>query len=260
MIVEGTVARYGQRVRITVQLVRARDDRNLLSETYERELSDVLLMRSELANAVASQIQMKLVEQQQIKPVRRQKVDPKAYDAFLKGNFFLQQGIRGISKSIDYFHQALSVDPSMADAHVGLAEALCFAGIFDFRPSAETYLEARTEALRALEIDDTSAGAHNVLADVKKGYDWELTAAETEYKQFSSNEPQPPVDASLVCRVFLTRLGSLAGPMKSPTRRSHWIPSHPLAITIVRCSSFALGSSTKQSRLTGWLSILTRLS
>ena len=182
-IVEGTVARSGQRVRITVQLVRARDDRNLLSETYERELSDVLLMRSELANAVASQIQMKLVEQQQIKPVRRQKVDPKAYDAFLKGNFFLQQGIRGISKSIDYFHQALSVDPSMADAHVGLAEALCFAGIFGFRPSAETYLEARTEALRALEIDDTSAGAHNVLADVKKGYDWELTAAETEYKQ-----------------------------------------------------------------------------
>ena len=67
---------------------------------------------------------MKLAEQQQIRPIHKQKVDPKAYDAFLKGNFFLQQGIRGIPKSIDYFHQALSIDPSMTDAHVGLAEAL----------------------------------------------------------------------------------------------------------------------------------------
>jgi TolB-like protein/DNA-binding winged helix-turn-helix (wHTH) protein len=182
-IVEGTVARVGQRVRITIQLIRARDERHLLSEAYERELTDVLLIRSEVASAVANQIRLKLSEQQKAVSASGRSVDPRAYDAYLKGNFFLQQGIRGVLKSIDSFRQALAIDASQADAYVGLGEALSFAGIFGFRPSAETYLEARTMALKALAIDGSSAGAYNVLGDVSKGYDWDLSTAETEYKR-----------------------------------------------------------------------------
>lgn len=180
-IVEGTVTRYDGRVRITAQLIRARDDRHLWSETYDRELKDLLLLRSEVATAIANQIQIKLAESQKSDGSVKPNIDPRAYDAYLRGNFFLQQGIRGVLKSLDAFRQALTIDSSLLEAHVGLGEALCFAGIFGFRPSAETYMEARTSAGKALQIDSSSAGAHNILADVMKGYEWDLATAEKEY-------------------------------------------------------------------------------
>lgn len=135
-----------------------------------------------MARAIASQIQIKLADQQRISPVPARQINPKAHEAFLRGNFFLHQGIRGITKSIEFFTQAIQIDPSEVDAYVGLGEALCYAGIFGFRPSADTYTEARVAARKALEIGASSAGAHNVSADVKKGYDWQLAAAESEYK------------------------------------------------------------------------------
>jgi tetratricopeptide (TPR) repeat protein len=88
-----------------------------------------------------------------------------------------------VLKSIDFFTQAVKLDSSYADAHAGLAQALCYAGIFGFRPSAETYPAARVAALKALELDESNASAHNVLADVKKGYDWDLAGAVTEYQR-----------------------------------------------------------------------------
>jgi TolB-like protein len=137
-IVEGTVAQSGQRVRVTVQLIRAQDDRHLLSQKDERNLADVLTLQGELARAIAAQIQIKLADQQRISPVPARPIDPQAHEAFLRGNFFLHQGIRGIAKSIEFFTQAIKIDPSQANAYVGLGEALCYAGIFGFRPSAET--------------------------------------------------------------------------------------------------------------------------
>ena len=227
-IVEGTVARVGQRVRVTVQLIRAKDDRHLLSESYERELTDVLLIRSEVASAVANQIRLKLSEQEKIGPASGQSVDPKAYDAYLKGNFFLQQGIRGVLKSIDSFRQSLAIDASQADAYVGLGEALSYAGIFGFRPSAETYLEARTMALKALAIDGSSAGAHNVLADVSKGYDWDLSTAETEYKRALQLNP-----SHLLTRLWyaecLTRMGLFDRALEESARAIALDPVSPIS-------------------------------
>ncbi|MCX6628473.1 MAG: winged helix-turn-helix domain-containing protein [Candidatus Solibacter sp.] len=164
-ILEGTVSHSHQKVRITAQLIRAHDDRHLWSERYERPVADILALQSEVARAIA------------------RPVNPEAYDAFLKGTFFLHQGIRGTGRSIEFFEQAIELDPLLAGAHVGLAEALCFSGIFGLRPSAETYPEARLAALKALQLDDSNAGAHNVLADVKQGYDWDLAGAESEFKR-----------------------------------------------------------------------------
>jgi tetratricopeptide (TPR) repeat protein len=227
-IVEGTVARVGQRVRITIQLIRARDERHLLSEAYERELTDVLLIRSEVASAVANQIRLTLSEQQNVVPASRKSVDPRAYDAYLKGNFFLQQGIRGVLKSIDSFRQALAIDASQADAYVGLGEALSFAGIFGFRPSAETYLEARKMALKALTIDGSSAGAHNVLGDVSKGYDWDLSTAETEYKRALQLNP-----SHLLTRLWygecLTRMGLFDRALEESARAIALDPVSPIS-------------------------------
>src|SRR4029077_13302655 len=153
------------------------------SETYERDLADVLTLQGEVARAIASQIRIKLTRGEETSLTRTRKVNPEAYDAYLKGNFLLHQGMRGTSKSIEFFKRAIELDPLQAEAHAGLAQALCFAGVFGFRPSAETFPEARVAALKALELDESNAGAHNALADVKKGYDWDLAGAEAEYSR-----------------------------------------------------------------------------
>lgn len=205
-ILEGTVVQSGRSVRITAQLIRAEDDRHLWSEKYERDITDVLAVQSEVARAVAGQIQIKLTPQQQTHLARTSPVNPEAFEAFLKGSFFLQKGIQGIGKSAEFFKRAIELDPLQAESHAGLAEALCYAGIFGFRPSAETYPEARAAALKALALDESNAGAHNALADVKKGYDWDLPGAEAEYKRALRLNP-----SHLLTRMWyaesLTRLG-----------------------------------------------------
>ena len=182
-ILEGTVVQAGQKVRITAQLIQAQDDRHLWSEKYERDLTDILALQSEVARAVAHQIQIKLTPLEQTSLSRTRAVNPEAYEAFLKGNFFLYQGIAGIAKSMEFFKLAIQLDPSYAESYAGLAEALCYAAIFQLRPSAETYREARAAALKALELDESNAVAHNALADVKQGYDWDLAGAQVEFKR-----------------------------------------------------------------------------
>lgn len=181
-ILEGTVVKSGSRVRITAQLIQALDERHLWSEQYERDVSDVLAVQNDVARAVAEQIRMALAPRD-TSSARVRRLNPASYDAFLRGNFFLWQGIRGVGKSIDFFNRAIELDSSQPEAHAGLAEAYCYAGIFGFMFSADAYTAARVSAEKALQLDDSNAGAHNALADVKKGYDWDFAAAEVEYKR-----------------------------------------------------------------------------
>jgi tetratricopeptide (TPR) repeat protein len=96
---------------------------------------------------------------------------------------FSCKGIRGIGRSIEFFRRSIELDPSQAESHAGLAEALCFSGIFGLRPSGETYPEARVEALKALELDESNASAHDALGDVKQGYDYDLAGAAVEFER-----------------------------------------------------------------------------
>jgi TolB-like protein/DNA-binding winged helix-turn-helix (wHTH) protein/Flp pilus assembly protein TadD len=205
-ILEGTVVQSGQRVRITAQLIRASDDRHLLSEQYERDLVDILALQGEVARAIADSIRIKLTPGEQTSLTRTRRVSPEAYEAYLKGELFLHQGTRGMARSIEYFKRAIQLDSLQSEAYAGLAEALCFAGIFGLRPSAETFPEARTAALRALELDPANASAHNALAGVKQGYDWDLAAARVEYQRALQLNP-----SHLLTRVWyaehLTRTG-----------------------------------------------------
>ena len=200
-ILEGTVAHAGQRVRITAQLIRAHDDCHLWSEKYERSVTDVLALQSEVARAIAAEIQITLTPQEKKYLTRSRSVNPEAYKAFLKGKYFLHQGIRSVSKSIEIFKQSIRLDPFLAEAHAGLAEALCYARIFGFRPAPETHAEARAAALKALELDESSAGAHNALASIKEGYDWDFASAEAEYQRALQLNPSR----------LLTRLWYAAG-------------------------------------------------
>jgi tetratricopeptide (TPR) repeat protein len=128
-------------------------------------------------------------------------VSPEAYEAYLKGEFFLHTLVPGIARSIEYFKHFFYNDPSHTEVYTGLAEALCYAGIFGLRPSAETFPEARTAALRALELDPSNASAHNVLANVNRGYDWDLAGAEAEYRRALQLNPSHLAHTHVVRRV-----------------------------------------------------------
>jgi TolB-like protein/DNA-binding winged helix-turn-helix (wHTH) protein/cytochrome c-type biogenesis protein CcmH/NrfG len=182
-IVEGTVALSGSRVRITAELIAARDERHLWSERYERDLADILSLQSEVARRIAREIRIQLTPEEQIRLTRTRPVDPAAYNAYLKGSYFLSKAIAGLSKSIDFFNEAIRLDPGHADSHAGLAQALSDAGIYGLRPPKVALPAARVIALQALKLDASNANAHRVLAEIQKGYDWNLGGAVLEYQR-----------------------------------------------------------------------------
>ena len=168
-------------VRITAQLIQARDDRHLWSEKFERDLGDVLKLQGEVAEAIAGQIQIKLTPQEHAILARARPVNPQAFEAYLAGNYFRNK-MEG-DKSIELFTKAIELDPDYAQGYAGLSMSYVSLGIFGLRPSGEVYPKARAAAMKALELDETVAEAHVTLADVKKGYDWDWAGAEAEYKR-----------------------------------------------------------------------------
>jgi tetratricopeptide (TPR) repeat protein len=182
-IVEGTVVRSEQKVRITAQLIYAPDDRHLWSGRYERELHDILQLQAEIAEDIASQIH-KLVDRGQHPSVPARKVHPHAYEACLKGIFFRDKMTPAdLAKSTDHFTQAINLDPDYAQAYANLSQAQFYLGLFGMGPAGELFPKAKASALRALELDETVAAAHNALAAIHIYYDWDWAAAEAESKR-----------------------------------------------------------------------------
>src|SRR6185295_10176745 len=110
--------------RITAQLIRAKDDRHLWSQKYERDLTDVLALQGEVARAIAWEVRASLRPEERSRFSQSRRVNPEAYQAYLQGNYFLHQNIRGLQKSMDWFRRAIELDPTYADAHAGLAHSL----------------------------------------------------------------------------------------------------------------------------------------
>jgi tetratricopeptide (TPR) repeat protein len=183
-ILEGTVVHSGGRVRITVHLFGAGDDRHLWGEKYERTLGDILILQGEVARAIADQLQIKLTPQEHSRLSRARSVVPEAYEAYLRGIFFRNKWTEeGLFKGIELFTEANRIDPIFARGYAGLSHCYCALGILGSLPALDVYPKAKELALKALELDETVAEAHNALADVRKGFDWDWAAAQTEYKR-----------------------------------------------------------------------------
>jgi len=179
-IVEGSVARSGQRVRITAQLIHASRDRHLWSQRYERELRDVLHIQAEIAQSIARHIQQ-LVEPEHIYPAPARQVHPEAYEAYLKGNYFRDRMTpRDLEKSIGFFSRAIDLDPTYARAYADVSLSYFRLGMFGGGPPEEMFPRARESALRALELDETAVAAHRALAAIHVFYDWDWESAEAE--------------------------------------------------------------------------------
>ena len=192
-IVEGTVLRSTDRVRISVQLVDAHADTHLWAESYDRDLRDVLTLQSEVAQAIARQIQVKLTPQEQAQFAQVHPVKPEAYEAYLKGRYhWNRRSGEELPKAIQCFRQAIAGDSVYAAAYAGLADSLASLGTWAFVPPKETCDEAKGFALRALEIDSSLGEAHISLAWVNAWYDYDFATAEREFERAIELNPRYP--------------------------------------------------------------------
>jgi len=183
VIVLGSVLRSGRRVRITAELVQASTDRLLWAETYERDVGDILDLQNEVARAIADEIQAKLTPHEQVRLARRRMVNADAYEAYLKGRFFVNQFTEeALEKSKDYFQEAIQLDSAYGAAYSGLAEAWAMLQYI----GAATPEEARPNALeavsKALEMDDELEEAHGAMGVIKAD-EWDYPGGEQECRK-----------------------------------------------------------------------------
>ena len=197
-VVEGTVERSGDRVRITAQLIQASSDSHLWAESYEQDLSGVLDLQRNVAADIARQINII------VRPVRSTgPVDPVAYVAYLKGRYnFYKYTCEGWQKSIEYFNESIQRDPGFAPAHVGLA-ASYIAGVgWEAFPPVEMR-KGVAEAQRALELDDHLAGTHFVMAAAHT-VEWRWQDAEREFHKGLALDPNDALGRQWYSNYLLT--------------------------------------------------------
>ncbi len=182
-IVEGSVLRAGERVRITAQLIEAATDRHLWAERYERDLADVLGIQSEVAQAIAREIQVQLTQQERLHLGQARRVDPVAHEDYLKGrHLWNQRTPEALERALELFQRAIARDPSHAPSFSGLADCHNLLADNNRHPPAVAFPLARQAALRALELDPNLAEAHASMAFIEVEGNWDWAAAEREFK------------------------------------------------------------------------------
>ena len=182
-VIEGSVLRSGDKVRITAQLIHGATDRHLWAESYQRDLRDVLSMQSEVARAIAGEIAAKLTPQEEKRLAAARPVTPEAHELYLKGRYELnKQTEASLRKAIDDFRKAIEKDPGFAPAYAGLADSYSFLRSTYAAPK-DVMPQAREAARRALELDDTLAEAHVSMGLTLFFYDFDWAGAEKELRR-----------------------------------------------------------------------------
>jgi len=185
-VVEGTVLRSGDQVRITAQLIQASSDKHLWSQSYQGELRDTLALQSQVARAIADQIRINLNPQEQAALKAVKVVNPEAYESYLKGRYFWNKRTAdGLKVALAYFTQAIEEDPKYARAYSGLADTYALLGDWQYAVMTpkQALPKAKAAAIRALELDNALGEAHNSLAFCLDGFDWNFESAGEEFRR-----------------------------------------------------------------------------
>ena len=183
-IIEGTVLRSGNQVRITAQLIEAPADKHLWAKSYEGDLRDTLTLQNQVAGAIAQEVRINLTPQEEAALKNAKSVNPEAYESYLKGRYFWNKRTgEGLQKAIEHFNEAIAKDPQYARAYAGLADSYALLGNadFDVMSPREAYPKAKAAATKALELDDSLGEAHTSLAFCLGLFEWNWDAAEKEY-------------------------------------------------------------------------------
>jgi len=183
-VVEGTVLRSGNQVRITAQLILAQADKHLWAKSYEGDLRDTFALQSQVARAIANEIRIELTPHEKAALENTKHVNTEAYEAYLKGRYFWNKRTAdGLKKAIDYFSQAVKKDPNYAEAYAGLADSYALAGDWQYGvlSASEAYPKAKVAAIKAISLDSTLGAAHISLAWSLDGFDWDWEAGGREF-------------------------------------------------------------------------------
>src|SRR5437868_1572336 len=189
-LLEGSVAKAGNKLRITAQLIQASDGNHEWSDTYDREMQDIFAVRSEVAQQVASTLKVRLLGEEKKQLDKKPTENLEAYNLYRRGRFYADKlSEEGMAKARPFFEQAIEKDPHFALAYTGLADNYVIAADAII-PPREAFSKAKEAALKAIEMDDSLAEAHASLGFVHYHYDWDWAAAEKEFKRAISLNPR----------------------------------------------------------------------
>jgi tetratricopeptide (TPR) repeat protein len=181
-LLEGSVVRSGERIRINAQLIHAATDHHLWAESYERDYRDVLALQSEIAREVATQIQILLTPEERDRLGNTRRINPEAHELYLKARYhWNKRTADNVRKALAYFHQAIDREPTYPEGYVGLGDCYNILGYYNALPPMEAYPKGKAAALKALELDGSLSEAHATLGVVHRDFDWDWTGAESEF-------------------------------------------------------------------------------
>ncbi len=214
----GRVIQRGELLTLSLELVDARTENVIWSSNYNRKQTDLVSLQSEIARDVANNLRTRLSGAEQQKLAKNYTASTEAYELYLKGRYHAFKLTRQeLQKSVSCFQQAIAIDPSYALAYVGLADAYRSLALAGDMPPAEVFPNARAAAVKAIEIDDTLAEAHSSLGNIINRYDWDLNAAETQYKRALELDPNS-ADAHVNYAGLLSNVGRHAEAIAEITR------------------------------------------
>jgi DNA-binding winged helix-turn-helix (wHTH) protein/TolB-like protein len=189
-VLDGRIQREADHVRLTVQLIRVRDGVQLWGESFDKEFTNIFALEDALSERVAQSIRLKLTGEESRRFTKRSTERPDAYEAYVKGRYFWNKRTdKGLKKGLEYFRQAITLDPMFAEAYVGVADSYGTLGLYAVLPPKEAFPAAKEAAKRALEMDDGLAEAHATLGFIYFYYDWNGADAANEFRRALADNP-----------------------------------------------------------------------
>jgi TolB-like protein len=218
VVIEGSVSRSGERVRITAQLIHAASDHHVWAESYERDFRDILSLQSEIARQVANQVRIIVTPEERARLGSARQINPEAHDWYLRARYYWNKRTEeSVKKGLSYFHRAIDSDPTYAQGYAGLADSYNILGYDNALPPTEAYPKGKAAALQALELDDSLAEPHATLGVIKRDFEWDWSGAEEEFQKAIELNPGC-VEAYHWRRTLLSMLGRHAEALREKNR------------------------------------------
>jgi TolB-like protein/Tfp pilus assembly protein PilF len=244
-VLEGSVRKAGNRLRINVQFINVQKDEQLWSQTYDRELRDVFAIQSEIANRVAEALQVHLLADEKERIEKKATANMTAYTLYLKGLHFRGERTQdGYTRAIRYFEDASAEDPKLALAYAGIAECYERMGEEGHLPPKDSFPKAQDFAKKALELDDTVAEAHATLAAVQESYFYDQPGAEEEFRRALSLNP----NYGRVCNSYGAHLACMGRMDEAIAEIGRAQELNPLALEVYDCAAVIFNCANQFDR------------
>jgi len=228
-VLDGRIQRGADRVRLTVQLIRVRDGVQLWGESFEKEYTDIFALEDSLSERVAQSIRLKLTGEETRRFTKRATARPDAYEAYVKGRYFWNKRTeKGMIKGLEYFRQAIALDPTFAEAYVGIADSYATLGLYAMLPPKEAFPAAKEAAKRALEMDDGLAEAHASMGFIYFYYDWNAAEAVKEFQRSLAENP----NYALAHSWYGENLAAMGRFQEASIEAQHAMEDDPLSLII----------------------------